>query len=151
GHETTYTWNAARAAYIGTEGSGAHDELRYDSGPGEWVGTDGSTRVMERYSNSTSPNMTGRLIRRTDTSDNSIVLMYDNWGLTLIQDVASQQELRLKYGLFNGVTRLQSLETRALIEDASGRATATLGSALRQVEYGYDSLGRLTTVTTDLT
>ena len=95
--------------------------------------------------------MTGRLIRRTDTSNNSIVLMYDGARLTLIQDTASQQELRLKYGLFNGVTRLQRLETRALIEDASGRATATLGSALRQVEYSYDSLGRLTTVTTDLT
>ena len=77
GHETTYTWNAARAAYIGTEGSGAHDELRYDSAPGEWVWTDGSTRVTERYSNSTSSSMTGRLIRRTDTSNNSIVLMYD--------------------------------------------------------------------------
>jgi YD repeat-containing protein len=153
GHETPYTWNAARAAFIGTEGSGAHDELRYEGVPGEWVWTDGSTRVMERYSNSTASSMTGRLIRRTDTSNNSIVLMYDGARLTLIQDTASQQELRLKYGLFmfNGVTRLQRLETRALIEDASGRATATLGSALRQVEYNYDSSGRLTTVTTDLT
>ena len=96
--------------------------------------------------------MTGRLLRRTDTSGNSIDLMYDGSGrLTLIQDAASQQELRLKYGLFNGVTRLQRLETRLLIDDASGRATATLGSALRQVEYSYDSLGRLTTVTADLT
>ncbi|TMH32688.1 MAG: RHS repeat protein [Betaproteobacteria bacterium] len=78
--------------------------------------------------------------------------MYDGSGrLTRIQDTASQQELRLKYGVFNGVTRLQRLETRALIDDASGRATATLGSALRQAEYSYDSLGRLTTVTTDLT
>jgi YD repeat-containing protein len=151
GHETTYTWNAARAAFIGVEGSGAHDELRYDSAPGEWVWTDGSTRVMERYSNSTSSSMTGRLIRHTDTSNNSIVLMYDGARLTLIQDAGSQQELQLKYGLFNGLTRLQRLETRALIEDASGRATATLGSALRQVEYNYDSLGRLTTITTDLT
>ena len=86
--------------------------------------------------------MTGRLIRRTDTSDNSIDLTYDGSGrLTLIQDAGSQQELRLSYGLFNGLTRLQRLETRALIEDASGRATATLGSALRQVEYDYDSFG----------
>jgi hypothetical protein len=28
-HETTYTWDATRTAFIGTEGSGAHDELRY--------------------------------------------------------------------------------------------------------------------------
>jgi YD repeat-containing protein len=152
GHETTYTWNPARALYIGTEGPGAHDELRYDRVPSEWVWTDGSTRVTERYSNSTSSSMTGRLIRRTDTSDNSIELTYDAGGrLTLIQDAGSQQKLQLTYGLFNGLTRLQRLETRALLEDASGRATPTLGSALRQVEYSYDSLGRLTTVTTDLT
>jgi YD repeat-containing protein len=151
GHEATYTWNAARAAYISTEGGGAHNELRYDSAPGEWVWTDGSTRVLEQYSNSTSSSMTGRLIRRTDTSSNSIILTYDGGRLTLIQDPASQQELRLKYGLFNGVSRLQRLETRALIDDASGRATATLGSGLRQVEYTYDSLGRLTAVTSVLT
>ena len=151
GHETPHSWDAARAAYLGTEGGGAHDELRYDSVPGEWVWTDGSTRVVERYSNSTSSGMTGRLIRRTDPSDNSIVLAYDGGRLTLIRDTASQQELRLGYGLFNGMTRVQRLETRALIEDASGNATDTLGSALRQVEYNYDSLGRLTTVTTDLT
>ncbi len=152
GHETTYTWNAERAMYIGTEGPGAHDELRYDSVQGEWVWIDGSTRMMERYSNSTSSSMTGQLIRRTDTGNNSIDLTYDAGGrLTLIRDAGSQQELQLKYGLFNGLTRLQRLETRALNEDASGRATATLGGALRQVEYGHDSLGRLTTVTKDLT
>lgn len=91
------------------------------------------------------------MIRRSDISGNSIVVTYDGARLTLIQDAVSQQELRLTYGLFNGVTRLQRLETRALIEDASGRATATLGSALPQVEYGYDDRGRLATVTTDLT
>jgi hypothetical protein len=52
--------------------------------------TDGSTRVVERYSNSTSSGMTGRLIRRTDPSD-SIVLAYDGGRLTLIRDTASQQ------------------------------------------------------------
>ena len=139
GHETTYVWNAARAAYISTEGGGPRDELRYDSAPGEWVWTDGSTRVMERYSYAPGPNTTGRLVSRTDTSGNSIVLMYDGGRLTAIQDSASQQELRLIYGLFNGFTRLQRLETRALIDDASGRATATLGGALRQVEYNYDN------------
>jgi YD repeat-containing protein len=138
--------------YIGTEGPGAHDQLRYDSVLSEWVWTDGSTRLTERYSSSTSASKTGGLIRRTDTSNNSIALTYDAGGrLTLIQDAGSQQALQLTYGLFNGLTRLQRLETRALIEDAIGRATATLGSALRQVEYGYDNLGRLTTVTTDLT
>jgi YD repeat-containing protein len=151
GHETMYVWNAARAAYISTEGGGPRDELRYDSAPGEWVWTDGSTHVMERYSYAPGPNTTGRLVSRTDTSGNSIVLMYDGGQLTVIQDYASQQELRLIYGLFFGFTRLQRLETRALIDDASGHATAALGDALRQVQYGYDNSGRLTTVTADLT
>jgi YD repeat-containing protein len=151
GHETTYIWSAARAAYISTEGGGARDELRYDSAPGEWVWTDGSSRVMERYSYAPGPNTTGRLVTRTDTSGNSVVLTYDGGRLTAIQDSASQQELRLIYGLFNGSTRLQRLETRALIDDASGRATATLGGALPRVKYGYDNSGRLSTVTADLT
>ena len=42
GHETVYTWDAARAAFLGTDGSGAHDELRYDTrvrrvGVDRWV------------------------------------------------------------------------------------------------------------------
>src|SRR5262249_16822004 len=73
-HEATYTWDAARTAFIGTDGAGAHDELRYDNAHSEWVRTEGSTRVIERYSNSTSSNMTGRLIGRTDTSGNGITL-----------------------------------------------------------------------------
>ncbi|AKH37545.1 MULTISPECIES: DUF6531 domain-containing protein [Nitrosomonas] len=152
GHETTYTWDEARAAYISTEGSGASNELRYDSTSSEWERINGSTRMTERYSNSTSSSMTGRLIRRADTSSNSIIFTHDDSGrLTLIQDAASQQELRLRYGLFNGLSRLQRLETRALIDDENGHATATLGSAVRQVEYDYDNLGRLITVTIDLT
>src|SRR5262249_30667887 len=117
GHETTYAWDAARAVFVGTEGSGAHDELCYDSASSEWVRTEGSTRVVEQYQDSTSPRMTGRLIRRTDPSGNSIVLTYDRERLALIRDTASHQELRLIYGVVSGMTRVQRLETRALLED----------------------------------
>ena len=151
GHETTYTWDAVRAAYVGTEGSRAYDELRYDSAAAEWVWTDGSTRVTERYSDSTASGITGRLILRTDTSSNSIALTYDDGRLTLIRDTASKQELRLTYGLFNGLTRPQRLEARPLIDDANGHPTATLSDPLPLVEYDYDGLGRLTTVTRHLT
>lgn len=71
--------------------------------------------------------MTGRLVRRTNTSNNSIALMYDDGRLTLIRDTASKQEVRLTYGLFNGLTRPQHLDARPLIDDANGHATATLG------------------------
>jgi hypothetical protein len=156
GHETTHTWNAERSAYIGIDGDGAHDELRYDSAESEaeseWVWTDGSTRVTERYSNSTSSSMTGRMVQRTDISGSSVVLRYDDGGrLNRIRDAASSQELRLTYGLVNGVTRVRRLESRTLIEDASGRPTEMLGGALLQVTYNYDGSSRLTTVTRYLT
>lgn len=147
GHETAYTWDAARAAFVTNEGSGAHDELTYDGAAAEWVWTDGSLRVTERYSNSTGPTMTGRLVRSTDTSNNSIGLTYDQGRLTLIRDTASQQELRLSYGQFNGGLRPRRLEALPLAEDANGHPTSTLGDPLWLVEYDYDSHGRLTTVT----
>src|SRR5262245_41461184 len=146
GHETAYAWDATRGAYVTSEGSGADDELRYDGAAAEWVWADGSLRVTERYSSSTAPGMTGRLVRRTDPSGNSIALAYDGSRLTLIQDTASQQELRLSYGQFNGLTRPQHLEARQLADDADGRATATLGNPLRLADYDYDGQGRLTTV-----
>src|ERR1700752_3218711 len=145
GHEETYTWNAARSAYVGANG-GANDELRYDGAAANWIWTNGSTRETELYSNSTAPGMIGRLLRRTDISNNSIALEYDGGRLSLIQDTASQQELRLRYGQFNGLTRLQRLEARSLIDDANGQPTATPGDPLRLVEYDYDNQGRLTTV-----
>jgi hypothetical protein len=49
-------------------------------------------------------------------------LAYDGGRLALIQDTASQQELRLSYGQFNGLTRAQRLEARPLIDNADGRA-----------------------------
>jgi hypothetical protein len=64
GHETPYTWDPARAAFVGTEGSGAHDELSYNVGTTEWVWVDGSTRVTERFSDSTASAVTGRLVRQ---------------------------------------------------------------------------------------
>jgi YD repeat-containing protein len=147
GHETAYTWDAARAAFVTNEGSGAHDELTYDGAATEWVWTDGSLRVTEQYSNSSGPAMTGRLVRSTDTSNNSIDLTYDHGRLTLIRDSASQQELRLSYSQFNGLTRPRRLEALPLAEDANGHPTSTLGDPLLLVEYDYDSQGRLTTVT----
>src|SRR5215475_9828072 len=146
GHETAYTFDAARSAYVATEGSGAHDELRYDAGASEWVWTDGSLRVTERYSNSTAPAMTGRVVRCTDSSANSIAFAYDGDRLTLIQDTASQQELRLSYGQLNGVTRARRLEARSLVDDSEGHATGTLGNPMQLVEYDYDNQGRLITV-----
>ncbi len=147
GHETSYTWNSARSAYVGTDGGGAHDRLTYDVAASEWVWSDGSSRTTERYSNSTTPSMTGRLLRRTDASHNSIALAYDAGRLTTIKDPGSQQELRLTYGLSNGATRPQRLDAHPLTDDANGRPTTTLGPPLRVADYDYDPQGRLAAVT----
>jgi YD repeat-containing protein len=151
GHDSNYAWDATRAAYISSDGGGPNDELRYDGATTEWVWTDGATRTVERYSDSIDPSSIGRLIRRTDTSNNSVTLAYDSGRLTLIQDTASGQELRLTYDLFNGFTRPQRVEARPLIDDATGHPTGTLGDALLLVDYDYDDHGRLTTVTRHLT
>jgi YD repeat-containing protein len=149
GHETSYTWDATRAAYVGAEG-GVHDELRYDAAASEWVWIDGATRVTERYSDASTAAMKGRLVRRTDTN-NSINLTYDGDRLVRIQDTGSRQELRLTYAAVSGLTRPQRLEARPLIDDTNGHATEALGDPLRLVDYDYDSQGRLTTVTRKLT
>lgn len=150
GYEDIFTWNDARNAYVGANGS-TRDELTYDAAAAQWTWTAGVTRETELYSNSNGPGMTGRLLRRTDTSNNSILLDYDADRLSLIKDTSSQQELRLKYGVFNGLTRLQHLEARALVDDQSGHPTSNLGDPVRLVDYDYDNQGRLTTVTRLLT
>lgn len=147
GNETTYTADPGRAVYVAAGDAGARDELRYDTSTVEWVWTDGTTGVTERYSNSTGPGMTGRVLRRKDSSGNDIALEYDAGRLTTIKDSLSQQELRLAYGAINGHTRVQRLNAGALIDDANGHATTALGELVRLAEYDYDGDGRLTAVT----
>ena len=154
GHETIYTFVAARNEYVSTEGDGAHDTLSYSNASGgQWTWADGSAGRVETYSKSTAPDMIGLLVKVTDTqSGNTVALAYDTSGrLTSVKDTASGQELVLTYATFSGRIRLQRVETRALIESAGGAPTGTLGGLVKQVEYGYDASGRLTTVTTDLT
>lgn len=143
GHETVYDWNNSR--YVSTEGSGAHDTLVYDPNPQDpqnpqWAWTEGTTQLVETYSHATS-----RLIKRTDTSGNSITFTHDSSGrLTGAKDTGSQQEMQLTYAQFNGKTKLWKIETRALNDNG------TLGSFVKQVEYGYLN-DRLASVKTDLT
>src|SRR5215510_2299531 len=54
GHETTYTWDGSK--YVSTDGDGAHDTVRYEASTpdgAQWVWTDGTTRLEERYDAST--------------------------------------------------------------------------------------------------
>ncbi|WP_238175986.1 putative Ig domain-containing protein, partial [Kribbella albertanoniae] len=144
GHLTVYAWNDPR--YTSPEGSGAHDSIQFDSGPKQWVWTDGSTRLVEKYADS------GRLLSQQDASGNIITYAYDASGrLAEVIDASSNQRLLLTYASFGTNTRLQKAETRALGVDTTGQPTGTLDAAVKQVEYGYDSAGRLTSVQADLT
>jgi YD repeat-containing protein len=147
GHDAVYTWDAGSARYVGKEGSGAHDTIVYDTGSRDFVWTDGSSRLEERYAGSSK-----LLKNQTDASGNRISYTYDANGLLrTVSDDSSRQRLELTYASVGGALKLQRVDTYALVADASGRATNTLGAALKQVAYTYDSAGRLKTVSTDLT
>ncbi|MBA4152530.1 MAG: RHS repeat protein, partial [Acinetobacter sp.] len=134
GYQATYTWGLT--GYQSAEGSGAHDTIVLAPAllllPAEWVWTDGSTRAVERY------DLNGRLKSHTNANGETTTYTYDGSGrLTSVKD-SSGQELVMVY---NAGGKLQRLDTR----------TTSGGPLTRQVYYAYDTAGRLTSVTTDLT
>ena len=132
GHESLYAWNGN--VYMSTEGDGAHDSIAWDAANSQWVWGEGSTRLVERYDGAT-----GRIVSMTDRSGVMTSYSYDpNGRLNAVKDNASGQELVL---IYNAEGRLARLDTR----------TAQGGALTQQVYYGYDTLGRLTSVSTDLT
>ncbi|MEK6789605.1 MAG: LysM peptidoglycan-binding domain-containing protein [Pseudomonadota bacterium] len=131
GHQTVYAWDGT--AYTSSEGDGAHDSLSWSAGISRWVWTDGSTRTVEQYLETT-----GRLASVTDAEGTSITYSYNTNGrLSSIKDSAGQ-ELVLNY---NAAGKLERLDTR----------TTSGGALTRQVYYAYDGNNRLKTVSTDLT
>jgi len=129
GHQAVYQWNGA--AYQSSERDGAHDTLSWDAGNNQLVWTDGTRRTVERYTAS------GQLQSVTDANGTRISYGYDaNGRLNSVKD-SSGQELVLNY---NAAGKLERLDTRS----------TTGGALTQQVYYEYDSQGRLTRVSTDL-
>ena len=176
GHVTTYTWNSSAGMYVSSEGGGALDTLQYVAATDatgkpihQWVWTNGSTREQDVYSDSTNVGSAGAAITpvigvlqsRKDINGDVIGFTHDSSGrLTSITDfgtgTTAGQKIELVYGtvaLSNGTTatRVIQLNTYSLTMDANSRATSTVGTALQQVTYTYDGMGRLQSVTTDLT
>jgi len=149
GHRTLYTWDGTK--YVSTDGDGAHDSVRYEASTpdgAQWVWTDGTTRLEERYDAGT-----GRLASQKDVSGNLIEFGYTDGRLTSITDHGSGQWIELVYDQVPGtkLIRLKQVNTHELMVDEADRATAKVGAAIKRVEYSYDMLGRLTAVKTDLT
>ncbi|MDO9621084.1 MAG: hypothetical protein Q7I91_04170, partial [Moraxellaceae bacterium] len=134
GAQSTFTWSLS--GYTSTDGPGAHDSMELKTTllllPSEWVWTDGDTRAVERYDTN------GRLKSHTNANGETTTYTYDGAGrLTSVKD-SSGQELVMVY---NAAGKLERLDTR----------TTSGGPLTRQVYYAYDTSGRLTSVTTDLT
>lgn len=149
GHKTVYNWSATSNRYESSEGDGAADFITWNSSTSEWVWVDGSDLVADTY------NAAGRLLSQQDRHGNKLLYGYDTDGrLASVEDWGSKQKIVFSYAPVAAnpsLTRLQRLDTYSLVVDGSGWPTGVLGAMVTQVNYGYDSLGRLTSVATDLT
>src|SRR5882724_4372703 len=85
GHVTIYQFASVSAGYVSPEGDGARDSVKYDAGANQWVWTDGSTRLEERYGNSVSGGI-GTLASKKDFSGNIVTYGYTSGRLTSVVD-----------------------------------------------------------------
>ena len=145
----TYTYNNGLGAYQANEGGGAYDTLSYSAGSGLWTWTDGATQDTEVYDSAHN----GRIVSASDqTGANTLSYAYDaTTGLltsvtTAGADPSSgvHESTSFFYVTVTGASELSYVQTA--INNGSGTlATSTY------VHYGYESQGRLTSQTTDIT
>ncbi|HEY9023260.1 MAG TPA: hypothetical protein VIP05_03090, partial [Burkholderiaceae bacterium] len=135
GSQAVYTWDAANSRYIAVNGTGAFDTITYASSKYTWV--DGATQTTETYDGTT-----GRLLTRTDAAGNALTFGYDpsSGFLTSVTDANGETVTYVYSG-----NLLQQVKAPAMT--SAGGTT----SVQPVVTYGYDTSGRLATVTVDLT
>jgi YD repeat-containing protein len=133
--------------YQSTDGDGAHDTLTYAAGTKTWTYVEGSSRREETYADHANATLKGRLTRIRD----------------LLGDAASPTSWDVLYDGAGRITQIRSKDTGAgatpdalvFTYDAAGRlatlSTRENGVLIGQVAYGYDSIGRLSSVLVDLT
>jgi YD repeat-containing protein len=139
GLETVFTWNAAKSAYLSTDGAGAYDSLSYNSASQVWTFTDGTSRVVETYAGANA----GRLVSMADTDGNSLSLAYNAAGLVSSVTDASGEVAWYDYNASNQLTQI-----RTTIK--SSAAAGAPDQTLTRVRYTYDSNNRLWQVIVDL-
>lgn len=153
GSVSVYSWVSGNR-YLGTDGDGAHDTLELVSG--EWLWTEGGTGRTETYFSLSLPEpdtyKSGLLKATNDNNGTSLAYDYGKYAgigrLVQIKDTVSLQELNYTYD----ATGEKLIEVREKYSPlASGQLSSSLSTSGVVVLYGYDSLNRLTTVTTDLT
>lgn len=139
GSRVVYAWDAARSLYVATTGAGTRDTLVMDESS-QWRWTQGDGALKEYY----SPLESGSIVRSVDRDGNETFYFY---GLGTLDGPSKLTEIRTASGEstqleYDGELRLTSVRT--LTQAGSSTQTSTA------VRYSYDSLGRLSTVTLDL-
>jgi YD repeat-containing protein len=128
GSESVYSWDAARLAYVSTDGAGAYDTIKAVGG--DYVWNDGDTGLTETYDAAT-----GRLASTTDANGTSATYAYNASGFLASMTSASGDVTYFDYAGSN-VSRVRSVRAD--------------GTTLTRVAYTYDGSNRLSTVTVDL-
>ncbi len=140
----TYDGNGG---YRSTSGEGAHDTLVYSSATRSWTYVEGTSRREETYADHASPNLKGRLTRIRDLrSDAAMPVTWD----VLYDGAGRISQIRSK-DTSAGATPDALVFTYDSNGRLSGLSTRENGVLLGQVNYGYDAVGRLTSVLVDLT
>jgi YD repeat-containing protein len=129
GAQALYLWNASTLSYRSTAGAGADDSIAWNPTQNEYRWTDGDTSLVERY------NAAGRLVSSTDADGHAMAYAYNADGSLASMTDAGGEVTAFDYA--DG--RLSRI--RKVLADGS---TSTL------VRYGYDSQGRLSTVSVDI-
>ncbi len=139
GHTATYT--RVGNVYVSAEGGGADDTIRFDAENNQWVWTEGTSKVEERYDVTS-----GWIISSRDTSGHGFDYTFVNDLLTRVTDVISGQAIELIYGTqADGNANGKLLRVDTLLADSNQVSTL-----LRQVSYSYYDSGLLHEVRTDL-
>ncbi|HEX8222848.1 MAG TPA: LysM peptidoglycan-binding domain-containing protein [Allosphingosinicella sp.] len=137
--QVTYSYDAARGAYVSKEGGGAHDEIRFANGV--WSFTDGNSRKVEYYEQVLGA--TYMVSRVVDTDGNTQTYTYDSTGACIARITnADGSYVEMTH------TNWRPNEIKTSYTNASGGL-----STMTRVRYTWDPsvIARLQTLTVDLT
>ncbi|MBD1584824.1 RHS repeat protein [Pseudoalteromonas sp. S16_S37] len=132
GFAQRFNYDAAKGEYVSTQGSGAHDTLKFNSDGSAVLNIDGQN-IAERYDTQ------GRLSAMISPDGHETTISYSG---SLVSQITTQTQSGTETTLlkYNSQNLLESIQTQA-----------GTGGAHTRVYYGYDANKRLSSVKVDLT
>ena len=143
----TFRW-VSDNTYRSTDGDGADDTLTWDALARQWTYLEGSTRREELYADHADSTLQGRLVRIRDLkSDGTTPAQFD-----VLYDANNRvSEVRSTDGASAGSNDAIVFGYNGMTNQLISVSTRENGTLKSQVRYGYDGVGRLSWVETDLT